>query len=385
MVLDLTHVIAGPFCTMMLGDHGADVIKVEHPGHGDHIRAWPPQWNGAGCAYLSLNRNKRSVAIDLKHPRGREAVLRIAARADVVVESLRGSSIERLGLGYDDVKAVNPRAVYCSISGYGKTGPLAELGGYDLIAQAYGGMMSVTGEPGGPPVRAGYSVIDYFAGMAAYGAILTALFARERTGTGQYVQTSLLDTVVAQMGYHAVNHLATGKVPGPLGTASPALVPYQLFEAADAKFIVGCNNDDAWRRLCTALLHEEWKTDPRFATNPERLRNKPVVVEMLQDIFRTKDAAVWVAQLNRHHVPSSRIQSVADVVRDEQVVARDLLPHVPHPRISDLRAPASPFTMAERAPLTAPPDLGEHTDSVLHELGYSADEVRALRSEGAFG
>jgi crotonobetainyl-CoA:carnitine CoA-transferase CaiB-like acyl-CoA transferase len=283
--------------------------------------------------------------------------------------------------------SANPRVIYCSISGYGSTGPRAELGGYDLIAQAYGGLMSVTGEPDGPPMRAGYSVVDMFAGMAAYSAIVTALVQRERTNQGAFVETSLLDAIVSQMSYHAVGHLATGKIPGPLGTASPSLVPYQLFEASDAKMIVACNSDDAYRRLCKALARADLAEDPRFATNAERLANKPALIQILSEIFHTRTVAVWCELLDAHHVPCSKIHNVADVVRDSQVAARELLPEVPHPTIEGLRAPAAPFRFGGGGAVaaSAPPALGEHTDAVLRELGYSTEAIQALRAAGALG
>ncbi|MDB4961846.1 MAG: L-carnitine dehydratase/bile acid-inducible protein [Myxococcales bacterium] len=387
VVLDLTHVVAGPFCTMMMGDQGANVIKVERPGKGDHIRAWPPSWNGTASAFLALNRNKRSIAIDFQQPRGADVVRALAAKADVVVESFRPGSLAKHGLAYEQIRELNPRVIYCSISGYGQTGPLAELGGYDLIAQAFGGLMSTTGQPEGPSVRAGYSVVDTFAGMSAYGAVMTALLQRERTGQGQYVETSLLDAVVAQMSYHATGYLATGKIPGRLGTASPSLVPYQQFQSADADFIMGCNNDVSWRRLCTALARPDLATDPRFTTNADRLRNKELLIGMLSEIFRTQSATHWVTLFNAHQVPSSRINTVADVVHDEQVAARDLLPAIPHPAIPDLRAPATPFKLvgASAAPIKPPPGLGEHSGAILEELGFSIEDVEALRSAGVVG
>ena len=386
-VVDFSHVIAGPFCTMLMGDHGANVIKVERPKTGDHSRAWSPQWNGTAAAFLAFNRNKRSIAIDLKTPRGRDLACELAAKADVVVESMRPGSAAKLGIGYEQVRQRNPRVVYCSISGYGQTGPKAALGGYDLIAQAYGGLMSVTGEAEGPPVRAGYSVIDVFTGMAAYGAIMTALIGRERTGLGQYVETSLLDSVVANMSYHAVGYLASGKVPGRLGTASPSLVPYQVFDASDVPFIVGCNNDEAFRRLCTALDRTELATDPRFVTNAERLRNKPALIATLAAMFRTRTATTWVDLLNAHHVPSSRINTVADVIEDEQVAARRLLQSIPHAAIPELRVPAAPFRTVgtDSGTPTPPPALGEHTDAVLLELGYSPEDIHTLRDAGVVG
>jgi crotonobetainyl-CoA:carnitine CoA-transferase CaiB-like acyl-CoA transferase len=386
-VVDFSHVIAGPFCTMLLGDHGANVIKVERPKTGDHIRAWSPQGEGIAAGYLTFNRNKRSIAIDLKTPRGRELGRQLAATADVVVESLRPGSADQLGIGYEQIHALNPRAVYCSISGYGQNGPKAPLGGYDLIAQAYGGLMSVTGESGGPAMRAGYSVIDVFAGMAAYGAIMTALVERHHTGVGQHVETSLLDSVVANMSYHATGYLASGKIPGRLGTASPSLVPYQMFEASDVPFILGCNNDRAFGRLCTALDRAELATDSRFATNALRLQHKPVLIELLAEIFRGRTALEWVDLLNAHQVPSSRINTVADVVHDEQVAARRLMQPIPHPTIPTLRVPAAPFRTVGGvdAVATPPPALGEHTDVVLRELGYSNDEIQALRVSGAIG
>jgi formyl-CoA transferase/CoA:oxalate CoA-transferase len=386
-VLDLTHVIAGPFCTQMLGDMGANVVKVERLGRGDHSRAWSPKWNGIACAFLAFNRNKRSLAIDLKQPAGAGVIRQLADKADVIIESLRPGSADQLGLAYDEVASRNPRVVYCSISGYGQTGPNAPLGGYDLIAQAFGGLMSVTGEPDGPPVRAGYSVFDMFAGMAAYGGIMTALLQRERSGRGQYVETSLIDGAIAQMSYHAVGYLATGDVPRPLGTASPSLVPYQLFQASDAVFILGCNNDDAYRRLCTALGRMDLATDAKFATNADRLKNRASLIEILGTIFRARTASDWVALLNANQVPASRVNTVADVVQDSQVTARGLLQAIPHPTIEGLKAPASPFQLADAPSVTptSPPSVGQHTDEILGELGYSADEVSALRDANVVG
>jgi len=386
-VVDFSHVIAGPFCTMLMGDNGADVIKIERPTTGDHIRAWAPQWEGIAAAYLTFNRNKRSVTIDLKNTSGRDLARRLAATADVVVESLRPGSAAKLGIGYADLHELNPRLIYCSISGYGQNGPKAALGGYDLIAQAYGGLMSVTGESGGPAMRAGYSVIDVFAGMAAYGAIMTALVERQRTGLGQHVETSLLDSVVANMSYHATGYLASGKVPTRLGTASPSLVPYQMFEASDAPFILGCNNDRAFVRLCAAIDRQALASDPRFVTNALRLANKPALIEILATIFRAGTSAAWVDQLNAHQVPSSRINNVADVVVDDQVTARGLMQPIPHPTIPALRVPAAPFRTVDSEAATAapPPALGEHTDPVLRELGLSDDEIRALRANGTLG
>jgi crotonobetainyl-CoA:carnitine CoA-transferase CaiB-like acyl-CoA transferase len=383
-VVDVTHVLAGPFCTMLLGDMGAEVIKVENPEHGDHARAWPPFWNGVSSHFLAVNRNKRSITVNLKHRRGAEIVGRLAAGADVLVENLRTGTADRLGIGYAALSRRNPRLIYGSISGFGRTGPMAAQPGYDLIVQAYAGLMSTTGEPAGAPVRTGYSVVDLFTGLMAYAAIVTALQQRERTGRGQLVETSLLESTVALMSYHAVGHLATGQVPGRMGSAHPSLVPYQAFAASDGPFIVGCNNDRTWVRLCAALGREELAHDPRFATNGDRVRNRAELVAILEAHFRHGTVERWVAKIGAAGVPCSPVQDVAQVVADRQVAARGMLAEIPHPLIPGLRVPACAMKLGDSPAVSAqpPPGVGEHTEQVLAELGYGPDEIEELRRNG---
>ncbi len=270
-VLDLSKTLAGPFCTMNLGDMGADVVKVEEPTRGDETRHWSPFWDGQSCFYLTVNRNKRNIAVNLKHPQGAEIVKKLATKADVLIESFRTGTTEKMGLGYEDVKAVNPRVIYCGISGFGRTGPLSQKGGYDLMVQAYSGLMSTTGEPGGSPLRIGFSLVDITCGWIAYGGIMTALYQREKTGKGQYVESSLLEGMVSASSYHVVNYLGTGNVPGPLGQGHPSLAPYQMFPSKDGRVMLGAANDGLWHKFCDVTDRRDLAEDPRFRTNMDRV------------------------------------------------------------------------------------------------------------------
>lgn len=384
-VVDLTRTLAGPFCTMMLGDMGADVIKIEEPRRGDETRSWTPFWNEEGTQFLAFNRNKRSITLNLRDERAVEVALQLAGQADVMIESFRTGALDRMGLGYAAVKEINPRIVYCSISGFGRTGPLADKPGYDLIIQGYGGMMSTTGEPDGPPLRTGYSMVDLFAGMMAYGSINTALFNRERTGQGQYVEASLLEGQVATMSYHAVGYLATGRVPGRLGSGHPSLVPYQAFPTSDGYFIVGCGNDGLWQRLCPAIEREDLTDHPKFKTNTLRVENRPEIVAILSEHFRAKTTDEWVEIINDAGVPAGPINRVPDVVVDSQVLARDMMVPLPHPNVPELKVPGSPLKLYDTPPNVArrrPPMLGEHNDEVLGDLGYSKEQIDQFTEEG---
>ena len=383
-VVDLTRTVAGPFCTQLLGDMGAEVVKIEEPSHGDETRGWGPYWGNLGVQFIAFNRNKRSVALNLKDKRAVEICLKLAEDADVMIESFRAGTANKMGIGYEAVAAINPRIVYCSISGFGRTGPMAARPGYDLILQGYGGMMSTTGEPGRPPVRIGYSIVDIFAGMAAYGAITTALIARGKTGKGQWVESSLLDGQVAAMSYHAVGYLATGRVSGRLGSAHPVIAPYQVFDSSDGHFILGCANDGLWRRFCPAIGLPALTEDVRFITNTDRVEHRDDLASILSEHFRTKTKSEWVDMIAEAGVPCGPINSVDDVINDPQVEARGMIVPLNHPRVPDMKAPGSPIRLADMpASVRRPPaDLGEHTQEVLCELGYSQQEIVRLKNEG---
>ena len=383
-VVDLTRTLAGPFCTMMLGDMGADVIKVEEPSLGDETRSWTPFWNGQSTQFLAFNRNKRSLTLNLKDKRAVEICLKLASQADVMIESFRAGTADRMGIGYEAVKAINPRIVYCCISGFGRTGPMAERPGYDLIIQGYGGLMSTTGGPDGEPVRTGYSLVDLFAGMMAYGSIMTALYARDRTGVGQLVEASLLEGQIATMSYHALGYLATGRVPRPMGSAHPSLVPYQAFPSLDGFFIVGCGNDGLWRRLCPSIGLDELTDDPKYRNNTDRVQHREELVSILSGHFRTRTTAEWLEIIGEAGVPCGPINRVSDLVSDPQVVARDMMVSIPHPQVPDLKAPGSPLKLADMPASVRrhPPLLGEHSQEVVSELGYSVEEIDRLKEEG---
>ena len=386
-VVDLTRTLAGPFCTMMLGDMGAEVTKIEEPKLGDETRSWTPFWNDEGTQFLTFNRNKRSLSLNLKEQEGIDIVLGLAAKADVMVESFRAGALDRMGLGYDAVRAVNPNIIYCSISGYGRTGPMADKPGYDLIIQAYSGLMHLTGEPDGSPLRVGFSLVDLFTGMMAYGSILTALHHKQKTGEGQRIEAALLDGQVAAMSYHATGYMATGVEPHRLGSGHPSLVPYQSFPASDQHFILGCGNQGLWERLCPAIGRADLLEDPRFSTNTKRVENRAACVETLSEIFETKTVAEWVEVISDAGVPCGPINTVSQVINDAQVQARNMIVDMPHPNVPDLRVPNSPLKL-EATPSSIrrpPPLLGEHNEELLAEQGYDAAKISELRDKGVIG
>lgn len=385
-VLDLSRVLSGPFATMVLADLGATVVKVEDPARGDDTRHWGPPYQGPEASYfLSVNRTKRSIAIDLKHSDGHALAMRLARRADVVVENFRPGVAARLGLGYDEVRAENPGIVYASISGYGQTGPMAGRPGYDAIAQAVSGMMSITGEPGGPPVRPGVATADLGAGMWAVIGILAALHVRASTGEGQRLDISLLDSQISWLTYIASGYQATGQVPERYGSAHPTIVPYQAFPTREGDLMVAVGNDAIWRRFAEAIGIGHLVDDPRFSTNPERVRNRDALLAAVAGALLTGDAASWEEALTAAGVPAARVNSVADALRHPQVVARGLEVTTPHPTAGTVRTLATPVRMSgsAQAGAVAPPSLGQHTDDVLGELGLDTEEIARLRREGA--
>src|SRR5262245_49483299 len=345
-VVDVTTSIAGPFCAEILAALGADVAKVERPDTGDDSRAWgPPFWNGESTMFLAVNAGKRSLAISLRDERGRDAVLRLAARADVFLQSLRPGLARRLGLGPDAVRERNPRLVYCSIGAYGRTGPLSGEPGYDALMQAAGGLVSMTGEPGQPGVRVGSSLIDMGTGMWSALGVAAALLERERTGEGSLVDTSLYETALSYVGYHLVGYLADGTVPTGEGTRFPMVAPYQVLPTRDGELMVAGGNDRTFAALCGALELPALVEDPRFRTNPDRVRNREQLVALLSDRLRERDTADWQARLIEAGVPAAPVADVADVAEAEQTQALGMLQPVPHPAIPDLRLAALPLSV----------------------------------------
>ena len=378
-VLDVTSSLAGPYCTEILGALGADVVKVERPDVGDQTRQWWPAWNGDGVMFLSANASKRSLALDLSHPEGLDALLRLADRADVFVQSLRPGRAERRGLGAEALRERNDRLVYCSIGSFGSTGPLRELPGYDPLMQAFAGIVSVTGEADRPGVRSGASLVDQGTGLWAALGILAALRERDSTGQGRLVEVSLFETAVGLLPYHLTGYLATGAVPGRHGTAYPAIVPYQTFAAADGELMVAAANDRLFGALCAALDLPELAEDERFATNPARVEHREELVPLLAARFAAEPRAAWVERLGEAGVPAAPVQDVGEVARHEQTQALGLL--------QDLGAyttVAPPLSVeGERVLHRGPaPALGEHTAEVLAEAGYAEDEVAALSARG---
>jgi crotonobetainyl-CoA:carnitine CoA-transferase CaiB-like acyl-CoA transferase len=384
-VLDLSRTLAGPFCTMNLGDMGADVVKVEEPTRGDETRQWLPYWDGQSCFYLAVNRNKRNIAVNLKHPEGVAVVKKLAAKADVMIESFRTGTTEKMGLGYDAIRAMNPRVIYCSISGFGRTGPLSQKGGYDLMVQAYSGLMSTTGEPDRTPLRIGFSLVDITCGWVAYGGIMTALYQREKTGQGQYVEASLLEGMVSAASYHIVNYLGTGNVPGPLGQGHPSLAPYQMFPSKDGRVMLGAANDGLWNKFCEATGRTDLSDDPRFQTNLDRVKHRSELIPILEALFQTKTTDEWVALLEAAGIPNAPVNTIADLVHDPQIAHRNMLVDVPHPTVPGLRAPATPMKLSDGPSSVRrhPPENGEHTEAILWELGYSKKDIADLETSGA--
>jgi crotonobetainyl-CoA:carnitine CoA-transferase CaiB-like acyl-CoA transferase len=367
-VVDLSRVLAGPLCTMILGDLGADVVKVERPDGGDDTRGWGPPFVGTDAAYyLSLNRNKRSVTIDLRSPDGVAAARRLAADADVVIENFRPGLMSDLGLDLEDLRAAHPQLVTCSLTAFGDTAPdAAARPGYDIIVQALSGLMSVTGEPGRPPVKVGVALLDVVAGLYAAIGILAAVHERTTTGRGRHVDVALFDASVAAMVNQAANTLLGGLVPGPMGTAHPNIVPYQAFEAADRPFILAAGNDRLFRRTCEVTGHPEWADDVRFATNDARVRNRDVLGAMLQETFAMRTAAEWLEALEHAAVPCAPIRTMHDVFSSPEGLA--LIREVDDPdRGTVLRLVASPirFDGVSTSIRRPPPTLGAHTDEVL--------------------
>jgi crotonobetainyl-CoA:carnitine CoA-transferase CaiB-like acyl-CoA transferase len=382
-VLDLTRVLSGPYCTMLLADMGARVIKVEQPGKGDDTRAWgPPFLEGESAYFLSINRNKESVTLDFKHADGRAVLEQLVAKSDVLVENFRPGTLTKLGLDYQTLAARYPRLVYCSISGFGHTGPRRKEPGYDAIMQAEGGLMSITGAAGGDAYRLGVAIVDIVSGMfAAYGVAM-GLYARERTGRGQEVDLAMLDATVALLTYQAGNFFATGKVPARLGNRHPSIVPYETFAASDGDFVLAVGNDEQWRRFRDVA---ELPDDPRFATNRQRVTVYDELRPFVADRLRTRPRAFWIERLTAAGVPCGSVRNLQELFDDPQLGAREMIAQVEHATIGQLRTLGVPVKLSDTpgAVRTPPPTLGQHTNAVLGtDLGLSAQDIEALRRGG---
>ena len=386
-VLDLTRVLSGPYCTMMLADMGARVIKVERPGKGDDTRAWgPPFQAGESTYFLSVNRNKESVTLNLKHPDGRRLLDALIDRADVLVENFRPGTLDRMGLGYADLARRRPDLVYCSVSGYGQSGPRRNEPGYDAVLQGEGGLMSITGPQDGPAYRLGVAIVDIVSGMFAAWGVAVALLARERTGRGQLVDVGMLDAAAAVLTYQAGTYFATGRPPGRLGNRHPSITPYESLAAADGELVVAVGNDRLWRAFCGVLGLEELADDPRFRTNQDRVGARTVLRSLLVERLRTRPAAEWLTRLKAAGIPCGGVRDLEQVFTDPQIVERAMVVALDHPIAGAIRQLGVPVKLGGTpgAVCTPPPALGQHTDAVLRDdLRCGAAEIARLRAAGA--
>jgi crotonobetainyl-CoA:carnitine CoA-transferase CaiB-like acyl-CoA transferase len=386
-VIDLSHIMAGPACSMLLADMGAEVIKVERLPDGDDSRRMvPPTIADQSAAFLIMNRNKRGIALDLRTEGGRNVLSRLLKNADVLIENFRRGTMERMGLGYDALHALNPRLIYCAISGFGRTGPYADRGGFDLVAQGMSGLMSITGEgPGHPPVKVGAPVTDITAGILGCVGILAALHARESSGQGQMVDTSLFEAGIIQTYWHSAMCFATGRAPGPMGTAHPLNAPYQAFPTSDGWITVGAANQGNWLRLVDALEAPDLRDDPRFAKNADRMRNLEMLTATLTPLFKRRNSAEWLRRLEEAGVPAGPVLEVGEMHRDPQALAREMIVETEHPTAGPVKAIGLPIKFSDTpgGVRRAAPLFGQDTREILRDHGFSNAEIEQLAEQGA--
>ena len=385
-VLDLTRILSGPYCTMMLGDMGADVIKVENPEGGDDTRGWgPPFLNGVSTYYISINRNKKSLTLNLKHEKGKEILADLIRRSDVVAENFRPGTLDKLGFAWEEIQRINPRAILTSVSGFGHTGPRASEPGFDIVIQGEGGLMSITGEPDGPPTKVGASVADIVAGMLAAQGTILALYHGEKTGRGQKVDISMLDGQVALLTYHANSYFATGNIPPRRGNKHPSITPYETYTCADGYLNLGVGNDSLWQRFCDSMELSEIRDDPRFAVNTDRVKNREALAGLLVPLFADLKVAPTLAALKEAGIPCGPINDLSQVFSEPQVIARDMVLDMDVPEAGPTKLTGVPIKLSETpgAVEIPPPSLGQHTEEILDSLlGIGASARRALRDGG---
>jgi len=385
-VVDLSRILAGPYCSMLLSDFGAEIIKIENPDKGDDTRAYgPPFLEGESVYFLSINRGKKSLTLNLKTPEAREILKKLIQQSDVLLENFRRDYLQSIGFGYDEVVKLNPKIIYASVTGYGHTGPWADRPGYDLAVQGQSGIMSLTGDPKGEPYKTGTSLADITAGLYATLGILLALQARQRTGQGQKVDVSLLDGQVSFLTYQAGIYFGTGKSPTRKGNQHPTIVPYETFKASDRWFNLAAGNDRLWQQFCDLIDRPDLKTNEKFATNPKRVQNHAELHPTLEKIFASKTADEWLAILEKGGIPCGPIYSVSEVLEHPQVRAREMVVERPHPKLKSVKMTGVPVklsgTPGEAG--TAPPMLGQHTQEVLRDLGYKDADIDRLKKAGA--
>ena len=385
-VVDLTRILAGPYCTMMLGDMGAEIIKVENPDGGDDTRSWgPPFLNGVSTYFISINRNKKSLTLNLKDERGKELLRDLIRKSDIMVENFRPGTLDKLGFSWEEIHRLNPAMIFASLSGFGQTGPRKSEPGFDVVIQGEGGLMSITGEPDGPPNKVGASVADITAGMLAAQGILLSLYHREKTGVGQMVDIGMLDGQVALLTYHANGYFATGKIPPRRGNKHPSITPYETYSCKDGYFNLGVGNDSLWRRFCDAMGLGEIKEDPKFAVNKDRVDNRLELQEILDALFAEKTVEETLDALRGAGVPCGPINNLAQVLSEPQVLAREMVVDVDVPVAGPTKVTGVPIKLSETpgSVRTPPPTLGQHTEEVLESvLGMDEAQRNSLRQEG---